>query len=224
MSFALHDSLKHVGIIPDGTRRWATTNRLQKQRAYRLTAEKVAEIIDYLFAQGITSVSSYMLSKENLKRGSEDIEPILGQIPYFYQKILPRITERWHASVIHAGSYQALSGDYQDMIQKTCAETKPQESSGRRIYLCLAYCPLDELAHALASAPRPRDFWDHLWVPETVDLVIRTGGDTTLSNFLPLQCGYARIYTIDKFFPDVDTADIERALQSYRASPRLYGR
>lgn len=220
---SIHDTLQHVGLIPDGSRRWATAHGVQEKQAYQLTARKVTDFIDFFFGKGITSISVYLLSKDNFKRSPEDLQAVLEQIPYFYCEGLPSVIVRWQANVIQAGLYRVLSREYQQIIDSTCSLSRQYATSDRRIYLCLAYNPVDELLQAIASATSPQNFLDCLWVPDTIDLVIRTAGDTTLSNFLPLQCGYARIHTIDKLILDVTDDDLESALREYYSLPRRYG-
>ncbi len=217
-----HERLEHVGIIPDGNRRWAKAKGIDKKQGYRLGTEKLIEMIDLLFEKNIASISIYMMSKENLKRQPEDLIAVLDQISYFYGEGLPRVMQRWNAAAVHAGRLELLPFDGKRRIE-AIFPVSDFASAQRRIYLCLAYNPFDELSQALARAQSAEDFWEHLWVPDTVDLVIRTGGDTTLSNFLRLQCGYARIYAIEKLMPDVTTADLDAALQWFYSTARNYG-
>ena len=91
MSLKPHNSLEHVGIIPDGNRRWAKLHPIVNQSVYRLTAQKVADLINIVPSKGIPTISIYMLSKDNMNRSEVELNAILEQIPYFILMLCPKL-------------------------------------------------------------------------------------------------------------------------------------
>jgi len=202
-------------------RRWARINKKSLSVAYQRAAEKLGEAIGFFFVKGVVSVSVHGFSKDNLKRRPDELQPIYEAGAFLCTTVLRPLAQRWEASVRHAGPHALLGEKNQRAIDDLCETTANLNS--RKIFLCIGYDPMDEILQALEAAPTASELWNYLWVPEKVDLVIRTGDAPLLSNFLPLQCGYARLCFIDKLFPDVDVHDMEKALTSFPLSGRLFG-
>jgi len=211
----------HIGMIPDGGRRWATNNKVSVRESYIKTKQLVAELAGKLFTGGVSEISIYLSSKENFKRpenevnafNSVSIEAISTET--FQMAIGKKIKVRI------AGSKQNLSDKYKAEIEFIEKETSSFENA--RLNLCIAYNPIEEIQQAIEKAEGPEDFINHLWIKNPVDLIIRTGGANLLSNFIPLQSAYARLYFIDKLFNDINWKDIEAILNQYRLLDRKYG-
>ena len=103
----------------------------------------------------------------------------------------------------------------------------PERTSGNRkgtLNLLLAYDPIEEIIQAFRTSTNHERFYEDLWVTKPVDLVIRTGGAKLLSNFLPLQCGYARLYCYDKLFNDFTTEDLDEVVHQFSMIERKFGK
>jgi len=211
----------HIGIIPDGGRRWAFNNKISVRDSYLKTKQLIEEITGKLYANGVFEISIYLSSKENFRRPEDEvnafnsvsIEAISAEI--FQMAIDKKI------KVKIAGSKQNLSDPYKAEIEFIEKETSSFENAC--LNLCIAYNPIEELQQAMQKAEVPEDFINHLWIKNPVDLIIRTGGANLLSNFIPLQSAYARLYFIDKLFNDINWNDIEEILNQYRLLDRKYG-
>jgi undecaprenyl diphosphate synthase len=215
--------LHHLGIIPDGTRRWAKREGVSYQYAYRISMSKLETILGLVFAKGIKSVSIYMLSTENLKRTLEDLQPVFTNEEYFIRETLPLLCQKWQCLVVHAGIKSGLPLSYVDALDSLVISTnytKPQHT----LYLLANYNPWDEIVNA-CNRKQCDEIRTAMWVPESLDLVIRTGTGQLLSNFLPLQSGYAELVFFEKYFNDIDETDIISVLSQFpQHGGRLMGR
>lgn len=215
------DVVKHVGIIPDGNRRWSQKNGMSYLDGYMVAAQKMRSILEHLLqTHRVRSVSIYGLSKENLQRDPLDLEPACRIEARFCSEILPEFANSFECKVIHAGLKDGLPGYFVNAIDGICSAT--QHFKNRTIYLLINYNPWDELNQC---CPRSHDIeLADLWVPENVDLIIRSAEAIGTSNFLPLQSGYATFFSVAAFFQDIQNSDIDQAIDIFKANPRMFGK
>jgi undecaprenyl diphosphate synthase len=219
--FERHGGVEHVGIIPDGSRRWAVGRGVELSAAYALSMDRLARVIDELLGDGIGAVSVYMLSRDNLGRSAAEIRALEEGAAAFFGHLLPRLVARHDVGVRFAGLIDLLPAEIGELIAPFL--DSGLEGHDRRLYLCMPYNPLDEIEVAFKSAAAG-EWMSHLWVPETVDLVFRTGGEASLGNFLPLQTGYARLVVDSRYFPDIEAARVLQAVAELRLDERKFGR
>lgn len=209
--------LRHLGIIPDGTRRWARRERMPLKDAY---LKALASLCDYAcdaYGLGTSSVSLYLLSKPNLVRGPADMDPYVEAGRVLLTEMLPALCQKAGAIPLLAGESDLLPAGLQRPMEDLLSRGGEGE---RRLYLCAPYDPEAELRLAARQwcendcSGSPRDF---MWVPEALDLVIRTGGAVTLSDFLPLQAGYAQILFLPQLFNDLTPAVFRQCLDEHLA-------
>lgn len=211
---------KHVGIIPDGARRWAKEHRVSYLDSYMLAMQGITQFISFMFERGVSSLCIYLLSKENLRRPPSDLDPVFASEAHFLRELLPPIVDKFNCQVIHAGQMTLLPPDYAEALARL---TRSTLARGRtRLYLLAAYDPFDEIAAARADNPHTIGI-AQLWVPEPLDLVVRTSGERRLSNFLPLQAAYAEIIFTNKYFNDLCREDYAEFLQVYSSRIRRFG-
>jgi undecaprenyl diphosphate synthase len=209
----------HVGLICDGVRRWARAHSVTLDDAYFAAAPRVAAFVDYFFAHGATAISIYALSRENLLRDVRELAPVIAAETQAFHTLIRQQVLKWRCEVRVAGNRDLLPTDYLRAL--TELQLLPHDAS-KRLYVLAAYDPLDELRQALAGGIDGMS--DHLWVPESVDLVVRTSGEHRISNFLPLQSGYAELCFLDMPINDLTVEDCAAALDSYERRDRRYGR
>lgn len=214
-------SPRHIGLIPDGTRRWAQKHEQSLAEAYIKAMHKIVQCVEFFFQQGSESVSVYLSSVQNFRRSNEEVETLFQAEAMLCEVLLPNFAESHDTKVKIAGNKNMLPDYFQNAIYSIVQSTASYSST--QLFLCAAYSPLDEVVHAVKNSNNIDDFINCLWVPEPLDLVIRTSGANLLSNFLPLQVGYARIYTIDKLFNDTEIADFADIIREFKNIARLYG-
>lgn len=197
----------HVAIIPDGGRRWAKRENVSLRESYRKTVDLLRVGAEALFGAGVETLSLYLLSLENLRRTAGELEAILIEEKRLVEEVVPNLCSRLAVTPAVVGAVDLLPVPWNG-IQLPPGVNWP--ASGKKLYLCLTYSPNLELASAvrkIGGDTDPASLWNALWVKQPVDLLIRTGGAHTLSNFIPLQCGYAQLVFLDDLFNDttVDT-------------------
>jgi len=223
----MSSTVKHLGIIPDGARRWARENNKSLDFAYLYSAQKLVEIFDAVFEKEVILQSVYGLSKENLGRKPEELTSVLQAAERLFRDLLPSLCKKWECSVHTVGRIDLLPISSYQALHFLSTETKKYKSrNSRKLYLLAAYNPWDELIHAVKNAKTlsEDDVKNNLWVPEDIDLVLRTGFGKLISNFLPLQSGYAEHVFIDKYFNDISLSDVFDAIEKFSSSgKRLLG-
>lgn len=191
--------IKHIGLIPDGARRWATAHDYPLLESYRISSERLLHFIGSSLTLA-DEVSIYLFSRENLGREEHQILLVMEVLDDFVRNMLPELCRSRAARVVHAGLKRYLSANLGQAIEWLCEETRLFES--KKINLLLGYHPLDEIRDACSRTGGQFGIED-FWVSSEVDLVIRTGGGRVmLSNFIPLQCAYSRFYVVEEYFND----------------------
>jgi len=214
--------LLNIGVIPDGARRWARKQSISIEKSYDISMEKIYSLLNHLLrTKKFASASIYFSSAENFKRSSEEIEAFCQAENKFFLDLLPRLIERYDAGFNFAGNLDLLPLYLRNTVLKLCELTK--ESASTMLYFCLAYNPIEELRVAFHRSMEIAEFPSNLQVPVPLDLVIRTGGANLLSNFLPIQSGYARLYTTDELFNDLSINEIDVIIEKYSLTQLKYG-
>jgi len=211
----------HIGIIPDGVRRWADLKKCSYLEAYKLGIRKVVEMLVFYLEKGVPACSVYMLSSDNLSRDEGSLEPVLLLEEEFIRVEMPKLAEHYSIKVIHAGNLKGISSGFSEAILDLCKHT--YNNKKHRLYLLIDYNPKDELQNSFNKSQQPADILKNLWVPEAVDLVIRTSGEHRTSNFLPLQISNAELVLESKFINDTNDADFQRYLDEYFKRKRRHG-
>lgn len=212
--------IKHIGIIPDGGRRWAKANNLTLLNSYNETRKKIAEFVIILAQLGIPEISLFLSSRENFKRHQQEVEAFNSATSVAILETIPQMALRHKIRVNVAGDISHLHKDFIKSIDQLVELTRHFERV--KLNLLISYNPADEINHAIKNTDSG-EFINKLWVNTPLDLIIRTGGANLLSNFLPLQAGYARLYFCEKLFNDLTLNDLLQYTIEYSALERKYG-
>jgi undecaprenyl diphosphate synthase len=217
-----------VGIIMDGNGRWAEARGLPRKEGHTRGMVNLIEIASAALDMGAHNVICYSLSAENLKREKEELSHILGLVLRYAEAFVGAFREK-EACVKFLGRLDLLPEEIRASLTATEAALAPFAASGRTVYIAIAYGGRQEIADAVNEAVRKGEpvtadgFLRDLSLPEDVDLVVRTGGERRLSNFLLYQSAYAELYFSDRFFPDFSSQDLEEAFAWYASRKRRYG-
>ena len=211
---------RHVGVIPDGTRRWSRGRGVPLTDGYPLAMENLARVVDVLYSAGVSVVSLYLLSLRNLTRPQAELKAVFEAETYLCTRLLPQVLARHRARVSTVGELSRIPADYRQALR---ALDGPAVDTERRLYLLVAYDAWEELRAASVHAAPQASPAERLGVPEDVDLVLRTGGGNLLSGFLPLQSQYAHIHTVETLFNDLTPSDVRSALAHFAGHERLQG-
>lgn len=219
---------EHIGLIMDGNGRWAKQNHLSRSQGHTKGIENMMRLLAYAFDNGVKTAICYALSTENLNRDPAELDHILGLIgkvfDYFVSVFSPK-----QVSISYVGNIEALPEEVRAHMKRTEDALRVHENSGKKLYVAVAYGGRDEIIRAVNSAVREQrlvteeEFLSMLSVPVEPDLLIRTGGEKRLSNFLLYQASYAELYFSDKMFPDFTIEDLNVAFEWYSGRKRKFG-
>lgn len=222
---------RHVAIIMDGNGRWAEERGLPRLAGHRAGAENVRRIVQSLAGYGIPYVTLYAFSTENWSRPRGEVS---GLLRILRSVIGPesRNLHRQGVRLIHLGRLEGLPPGVQREIRRALELTK--DNTGITLGVAFNYGGRAEILDAvrrllaegapLGEVDEAR-FSRYLYtdgLPDP-DLIVRTGGEMRLSNFLLWQSAYSEYYATPTFWPDFGEAELEAALQSYSRRQRRFG-
>lgn len=228
----------HVGIIMDGNGRWAQQRGLPRTAGHKEGANTAREIVKAAVRSGVRWLTLYTFSTENWKRTAEEVSFLMGLLKAhlraefeFYKKEQVRI--------LHLGDKSGLSDDVLYEIETVEKETAG--FIGMNLVLAINYGARDEITRAIqkmleeqSRAQRENSaahgieaedlsrFFDIPLLPDA-DLIIRTGGEKRLSNFLLWQAAYAEFDFTDTLWPDYTDEDFYRAIADFQKRHRRFG-
>ena len=211
----------HVGLIPDGLRRWADAHGATLTDAYLRGAEKVVEILLALQRNDVQTVSVYNLSRANLARKDEELNAVYAATIHFFTTLIPAHFDPAVCSV-------RLHGDRNSLPQSYVAAARQVESAmtgdAFRINILAAYDAYDELRAAHDRAQRDGCDINAAFEIGDVDMIIRTTPEPLLSGFLPMQSQYAQLFFLPTPLNELTAQDIDDVIADYRRFPQLRGR
>lgn len=211
----------HVGLIPDGMRRWADANGTPLAESYLRGAQKVVELLLALRRNDVQTVSVYNLSRANLARPNAELDAVYAASIEFFSKLIPAKFDLKDCTVRLFGDRSLLPSEYVAAAEALETATK---DGGFRINILAAYDAIDELRAAHARAQREGcDISAAFDIPD-VDLVIRTTPEPLLSGFLPLQSQYAELIFLTTPLNELTPEDIDNLIAEHRQFPQRRGR
>jgi undecaprenyl diphosphate synthase len=222
---------RHVAIIMDGNGRWATERGLSRNAGHRAGTENIRRIIQAFGERGVEVLTLYAFSTENWSRPRREVNALIRLIPRVVNREVKELHKRG-VKLVHIGSLEPLSPDLRAKVEDAIALTK--DNNRMTVALAFNYGGRAEIVEAarriVASGVKPDDidesvFASHLFtagLPEP-DLIIRTGGEARISNFLLWQAAYAEFYATETYWPDFDEGEIDRALDAYTRRERRFG-
>ena len=224
-------NLKNIAIIMDGNGRWAKKNNLQIKEGHAKGVLALKEIVKEAANQNIESLTVYAFSTENWKRPKSEVKAINNLIVNSINNELDELIEE-NVKV-------RFFGDYSNFGKKTYEKIKFAEEKSfsnkpkLRLNIALGYGGKMDIVNIAKEVSRLKikesDINDHTiselsQVPESnIDLLIRTGGDTRISNFLLYQIAYSEIHFVKKLWPDYSKKDFKRNINKYFNSERRFG-
>ena len=220
--------LKSVGIIMDGNGRWAKARGLSRNEGHKAGAKVIEEVVRTLNDIGVNHVTLYAFSTENWRRPKAEVDGIMNLI-YGYLDRVKEIKKEYGTSVRFIGDKSALP----EKLRKKCLEIESMSSSTEHIInVALNYGGRDEIVRAVNEAIKEgcgpvteADISRHLYTSDSPDpdLIIRTGGDQRISNFMIWQSAYSELYITDTLWPDFGREEMIKAATEFYKRKRRYG-
>jgi len=223
---------QHVAIIMDGNGRWAKKHRLPRPAGHNAGSENIHPVVKIFADYGVKYLTLYMFSTENWNRPRIEVRGLLTLLA----KKIDQKTQAFHQEnirLIHLGRLDRLSPKLRKKIKAAVELTK--NNTGLTLCLAFDYGGRDEIVQAaknITDAGIPDSnvdesvFAQYLYtanIPDP-DLLIRTGGESRLSNFLLWQAAYSELYFTPVLWPDFGHKDVEEALSEYIRRQRRFGK
>lgn len=225
----------HVAVIMDGNGRWAQARGLPRQEGHRRGLDALRRTVRNAGELGVRVLTLYSFSTENWRRPATEVSFLMSLLKRFVERDLAELNESG-VRVRIIGGRDDLAPDLRRLVEH--AETVTCGNSAMTLVIAFNYGARDELVRAarkLATAARegvidPAAIDDRALAAalDTADLpdpelVIRTSGETRISNFLLWQAAYAEFIFLPVLWPDFDRADLEGAIAEYRRRERRFG-
>jgi undecaprenyl diphosphate synthase len=218
----------HVAVIMDGNGRWATRRGLPRSAGHRAGVHAARRVVETAPDLGIATLTLFAFSSDNWRRPRQEVGVLMSLLRQFLQAELTRLVESG-ARLTVIGRRDRLP----DGLGGAIAEAEKASAGGERLNLRIAidYSSRDAIANAAArwgaGHPPSRDAFGRLLAWEgagtEVDLLIRSGGEKRLSDFLLWESAYAELCFVDTLWPDFAAEDLRAAVADFRSRERRFG-
>ena len=225
---------QHIAIIMDGNGRWATARGLDRTFGHKAGLDTVKKITPECARLGVKYLTLYTFSTENWNRPASEIEALMGLVLGFIEmELFSDNNVRFRL----IGDIDRLPQSVQDKIHYM--ENLTAQYSGMTLVVAMSYSSKWELTRAVRQiaaevkegALQPEELTEdtisqHLctsFMPDP-ELLIRTGGELRISNYLLWQCAYSEFYFCDTYWPDFDEDELHKAIISYQGRQRRFGK
>jgi len=222
---------RHVAIIMDGNGRWAKKHGLPRLAGHKAGGDNIRPVAKAFATRGVGYVTLYAFSTENWNRSRAEVAGLLTLL----SRKIDQETQAFHREnvrLVHLGRQDRMSQRLRKKVEGAIELTR--NNTGLTLCLAFDYGGRDEIVRAargIASAGISGESIDepafarHLYLPDIPDpdLIVRTGGETRLSNFLLWQAAYSELYFTPVLWPDFGQKDVEEAVSEYRRRQRRFG-
>ncbi len=226
--------IKHIALIPDGNRRWATEKGMPSVQGHRHAVEKILpQLYDTLLELGIPYCTFWAMSPDNFKkRSSFEVNNLFGLLFHFFEAQLKDFKEK-NIRVKIIGNMDELPDKVREHLKKAMEETK--DNTRMTFIIAMNYGGRDEIIrgiHKLIQSDIKKEnitselltsLLDTADIPDP-DIIIRTGGEQRTSGFLLWQSEYTEYFFLDKFFPDFTPEDLKNCINQYEQRQRRFGK
>ena len=222
----------HTAIIMDGNGRWACERGLERREGHRAGVQTVSRIVRAAARCGIRYLTLYTFSTENWRRPRAEVDALMTLLVRSAVEELSTLEEN-NVRLRTIGDLEGLPDEPREALEGLVESTK--SNTGITLVLAVNYSSRSELTRAFNRLMSERssdepitadDITAHLDLPDLPDpdLLIRTGGECRISNYLLWQLAYTELYFCDLYWPDFEAEDLYRALLDYQSRQRRFGR
>ncbi len=220
---------RHIAIIMDGNGRWAKKRLMPRSFGHKKGMERMIGLIEHAFEMGVSYVTVYALSTENLRRPQEELNGLYDLIRNHFEGYMDRLCQN-DTRLRVIGETSLLPLDVQEIIARVEKKTEGNEKRGINVALC--YGSRAEIVRAVNLAVERGEklteegFSALLYTAGQPDpeLLIRTGKEIRLSNFLLWQGAYTELYFSKKMFPEFSDRDLEKSVEWFSERTRRFGK
>ncbi|MBQ3296688.1 di-trans,poly-cis-decaprenylcistransferase [Candidatus Saccharibacteria bacterium] len=220
--------LTHLGIIPDGNRRWAREQGLPTIEGHKKGMYKIEDLVNAAADEGIKYITFYIFSTENWGRSETEVSYLMKLVDVYVMKFAKKLADK-NGRLLVLGSRDRVSPKLISTIEK--AEKLTADCTGITVCFCFNYGGEQEIADAATIAASegeitPEAIRKHLYHPEVpdVDMIVRTSGEQRISGFMLWRGAYSELMFVEKYFPEMEPADMKLILAEYEKRNRRFGK
>lgn len=219
----------HVGIIMDGNGRWAESRGKSRSYGHKKGSDNVDRIVTHAFGAGVKTLSLFAFSSENWARPKEEVDELMRLLERYFKKFIGKVIKNG-VKLSVMGDISVLSDSLKEVIERGMSDSAGMTS--HVLNIGVNYGGRQEIVRAvnkLVSEGREiteKGISENLYTAEfgEPDLIIRTGGEYRLSNFMLYQAAYSELYFTDVLWPDFNEEQFDMALLSYAGRKRRFGK
>jgi undecaprenyl diphosphate synthase len=222
--------IKHIAFIMDGNGRWAKRRGMPREFGHKKGAETFKKIMEYCGEVGIKAATFYVFSTENWKRSEKEVSALMRLLDEYLDDCYAQLKRKERdVRFVFLGDKAPFSPSLREKMERIEEDSK---NNSKIVNLAINYGGRSELVNAYRTLIKEgktdiceEDITSALYTKDSpeLDMVIRTGGDIRISNFLLWQTAYAELYFTDKLWPDFDTADLDAAIDAFKSRQRRFG-
>ena len=219
---------EHIAIIMDGNGRWAKEKGLPRNAGHQAGVETVRRITAECVRMGVKYLTLYTFSTENWNRPADEVSALMGLV---LSSLEDEIFMKHNVRFRVIGDMKRLPDDVQQKLWQTMEHTA--ENDAMTMVVALSYSSRWEIVDAIRQIVEeaPQEITEetvaqHLqtnFMPDP-DLLIRTGGELRISNYLLWQIAYSELYFCDTYWPDFSEDDLHKAVESFQSRQRRFGK
>ena len=236
MTQELHQDLKpqHIAIIMDGNGRWAKKRFLPRFVGHQKGLKSVKRLVAHCSSLGVKALTLFAFSTENWRRPPDEVNKLMGLFLKALQKEVSKLNEN-NVKLLIVGDRSGFSDEIQEHI--ALAEDMTSNNTGLVLSIAANYGGRWDIVEAVkqwqlanptldVSEMNEADISEYIALSDLpeVDLLIRTGGEQRISNFLIWQMAYAEFYFTDDLWPDFDESSLDKAIDSFTHRERRFGK
>ena len=212
----------HVGIIMDGNGRWATSRGLPRVAGHREGAQSLRRAVEAAPSLGIGALTMYAFSSDNWKRPTDEVAALMRLLTQYLESEIDACAKKG-VRLSFIGRRDRLAAEIVRLMDT--AEQTTRDCSRLHLRLAIDYSSRDALVRAaqIGGSNATRESIAAALPAPDVDLVIRTGGEQRLSDFLLWECAYAELFFLDVMWPEFDGSHLARAVEFFHSRERRFG-
>jgi undecaprenyl diphosphate synthase len=218
----------HVAIIMDGNGRWALERKKSRNYGHQCGLKAIEKIVDYSIKKKISYLTLFTFSSENWKRPKKEVNFLFKLLENYFKKYLLKVIRKG-IKVKIIGNKSRLTSNLRKIVKFT--ENKTKKNKKISVQLALNYGSKQEIINSMKIVNKKKqkitieNFEENLYTSgfPNPDILIRTGGQRRLSNFLLWQISYAEIFFVKKMWPDFNNNDFQKILNKYKKIKRNFG-
>ncbi len=220
---------RHIAIIMDGNRRWAKQRLMPTGYGHKKGFDSFVSIADACGRLGVEYLTVYAFSTENWSRSAEEVDTLMGIIKNSVSSYIPKLAEK-NMRLRVLGEMHRFDTETRKALEDSVSSS--QNNTGLNVNICLSYGGRADITKAVndlmasgKTTVTEADITDALYtsgMPEP-ELMIRTGGEIRISNFLLWQCAYSEMYFTPVLWPDFDEEQLMDAIKWYSGRQRRFG-